>query len=110
MDDVEKTVLGKIKESYNRTKNNHDDIVRVEGLVQETGNLITQMKKELADIGSFIRVAVASQISVAEHLPFKSDDDVVSFFTRQKDETKDDLKARLLGFENYLRVSLRKFE
>jgi hypothetical protein len=106
MDDVEKRVLGKIKESYTRTKNNHDDIVRLEGLVQETGNIVTQIKKELGDVASFVRVAVASQISITEHLPFKSNSDVISFFTRQKGETKDENKRRLLGLENYLRVSL----
>jgi hypothetical protein len=109
MDDVEKSVLCKIKETYGRAKNNHDDMVRVEALVQEAGNMITQMKKELGDIASFIRVSVASQISIAEYLPFKSDDNVVSFFTREKGETKEDLKRRQLGFENYLRVSGKKF-
>jgi hypothetical protein len=103
MDDLEKSVLSKMKENYSRTKNNHDDIIRVENLVQESGNIMTQVKKELVDIGLF-KAAVASQIRIDKYLPFTSDEAIVEFFTRQSGETKADVHRRKLGLENYMRV------
>jgi hypothetical protein len=105
MDDIEKTTLGKIKEGYVRCKNNHDDHVHLENMLQETGNVVTQLKKDLAEVSSFVRAAVASQLNIGDKLPFTSDAQIVDFFTRQKGESKDNLVGRKLGLENYLRVS-----
>jgi hypothetical protein len=105
MDDIEKTTLGKIKENYMRTKNNHDDHMRLENLLQETGNVVTQLKKDLAGVSSFVRVVVASQLNIEGKLPFASDAQIVDFFSRQKGESKEDLVGRKLGLENYMRVS-----